>query len=131
MKDLFFSFEGRINRAKFWLGNVILWAVYVVLMLLGGGGIMMSMDPNAPQAASGGMGVMGIVVLIIYIATIWPALAIGVKRWHDRDKSGWWVLIALVPIIGGLWYLIECGFLEGTKGPNKYGADPLAQVATA
>ena len=131
MMDLFFSFNGRINRAKFWLGNVALWVVYVILMIVGGGGMMMSFDPNNPQAAGGGMGVMGIIVLIVYIAMIWPALAIGVKRWHDRDKSGWWVLIALVPIIGGLWYLIECGFLEGTKGPNKFGPDPLAQAATA
>jgi uncharacterized membrane protein YhaH (DUF805 family) len=130
MMDLFFSFNGRINRAKFWLGNVALWVVYVILMLIGGGGMMMSMDPNAPPSGAG-MGVMGIVVLIIYIAMIWPALAIGIKRWHDRDKSGWWVLIALVPIIGGLWYLIECGFLEGTKGPNKYGPDPLGQAAVA
>lgn len=130
MMDLFFSFNGRINRAKFWLGNVALWVVYVILMIVGGGGMMMSMDPNAPPSGAG-IGIMGIIVLIIYIAMIWPALAIGVKRWHDRDKSGWWVLIALVPIIGGLWYLIECGFLEGTKGPNKFGPDPLAQAATA
>jgi uncharacterized membrane protein YhaH (DUF805 family) len=36
------------------------------------------------------------------------------------------VLIALVPVIGGLWYLIECGFLKGTTGPNNYGPDPLS-----
>ena len=131
MMDLFFSFNGRINRAKFWLGNVALWVVYVILMIIGGAGMTASFDPNNPQAAGAGMGVMGIIILIVYIAMLWPALAIGVKRWHDRDKSGWWVLIALVPIIGGLWYLIECGFLEGTKGPNKYGPDPLAQAATA
>ncbi|MBX3500562.1 MAG: DUF805 domain-containing protein [Alphaproteobacteria bacterium] len=129
--DLFFSFNGRINRAKFWLGTVALFVVYVILMVIGGGGMMMSIDPNNPQAASGGMGIMGIVILIVYIAMIWPSLAIGVKRFHDRDKSGWWVLIALVPIIGGLWYLIECGFLEGTKGPNKFGPDPLGQAAVA
>lgn len=126
MKDLFFSFNGRINRAKFWLGNVALIVVYTILMVVGGAGMMAGFDPNNPQASSGGMGVMGIVILIVYIAMIWPSLAIGIKRWHDRDKSGWWVLIAFVPIIGGLWYLIECGFLEGTKGPNKYGPDPLA-----
>jgi uncharacterized membrane protein YhaH (DUF805 family) len=45
---------------------------------------------------------------------------IGIKRFHDRDKSGWWVLIAFVPIIGWIWYLIECGFLPGTDGPNRY-----------
>ncbi len=53
------------------------------------------------------------------------------KRYHDRNKSGWWVLIVFVPVIGGLWYLIECGFLRGTPGPNNYGPDPLAADLTA
>ena len=52
-------------------------------------------------------------------------VAIGVKRLHDRNKTGWWMLIILLPVIGGLWYLIECGFLKGTTGPNTYGPDPL------
>jgi uncharacterized membrane protein YhaH (DUF805 family) len=55
------------------------------------------------------------------------AIIVQVKRWHDRDKSGWWVFINLIPCVGGLWTLIECGFLKGTTGPNKYGADPLQQ----
>ncbi len=63
---------------------------------------------------------------LIFLLIIWPALAISVKRWHDRDKSGWWVLIGLVPLIGGLWALIETGFLPGTEGDNQYGPDPLA-----
>jgi uncharacterized membrane protein YhaH (DUF805 family) len=62
---------------------------------------------------------------ILYLALIWPSLAISIKRWHDRDKSGWWVLIGFIPLIGGIWALIETGFLEGTKGPNQYGLDPL------
>lgn len=126
MKDLFFSFNGRINRAKFWLGNLALMVVYLILAGISAATMStMTVSPSG-QAQGGGMGIIGIIVLIVYIAMIWPSLAIGIKRWHDRDKSGWWVLIALVPIIGGLWYLIECGFLEGTKGPNKFGPDPLA-----
>jgi uncharacterized membrane protein YhaH (DUF805 family) len=62
---------------------------------------------------------------IVFVVNIWIGLALAVKRWHDRNKSGWWVLIGLVPIIGQLWALIECGFLRGTTGPNIYGADPL------
>jgi uncharacterized membrane protein YhaH (DUF805 family) len=73
--------------------------------------------------------IVGIISLIIYVAMIWPSVALGVKRFHDRNKSGWWVLISLVPVIGGLWYLIECGFLEGTKGPNQFGPDPLPAAA--
>jgi hypothetical protein len=45
-----------------------------------------------------------------------------IKRFHDRDKSGWWVLIWLIPIIGAIWLLIELGFLKGTPGPNRFGS---------
>jgi len=48
-------------------------------------------------------------------------MVIQIRRWHDRDKSGWWVFIGFIPIIGPLWTLIELGFLPGTPGPNHYG----------
>jgi uncharacterized membrane protein YhaH (DUF805 family) len=63
--------------------------------------------------------------LVLLIALIWISLALQVKRWHDRDKSGWWGLIQLVPAIGPIWFLIECGFRKGTTGANQYGPDPL------
>ena len=64
--------------------------------------------------------------LIVNLLLVWPALAVSVKRWHDRDRSGWWVLLNLVPVIGWLWALIDNGFLRGTAGPNRFGEDPLA-----
>lgn len=66
----------------------------------------------------------GVFFLASFLA-IWPYLAIAIKRWHDRDKSGWWVLIGLVPLIGPIWAIVETGFLPGTDGPNQFGADPL------
>ena len=42
-----------------------------------------------------------------------------------QDKAGWWVLIVFVPVIGGFWYLVECGFLRGIERPNNYDPDPL------
>ena len=63
-------------------------------------------------------------ILVLYIPLVWASLAIQVKRWHDVDKSGWWVLINFVPCIGGLWALIENGFFRGTIGPNQFGPDP-------
>ena len=50
-----------------------------------------------------------------------PSIIVYIKRFHDRDKSGWWVLIGLIPIIGAIWLLIELGFLKGTDGPNRFG----------
>jgi hypothetical protein len=70
-----------------------------------------------------GFGILG---LIFTLAAIYPALALYAKRWHDRGKSGWWTLIILIPLVGPIWLLIELGALEGTRGPNNYGPDPLA-----
>jgi uncharacterized membrane protein YhaH (DUF805 family) len=128
--DLFLSFNGRINRAKWWLGSIAVFVVLVVLMMVLMFAVGGSMTVGPDGQLQGG-GTMSIISIIVYLAALWPSLALQVKRWHDRDKSGWWVLINLVPFIGGIWALIECGFLEGTKGPNKFGPDPLAQTATA
>jgi uncharacterized membrane protein YhaH (DUF805 family) len=103
---LFLQFDGRINRAKWWLGVVILWVIEGILY-----------------------GILGrdnyTIFSLIGLVFLWPSLAVSIKRFHDRDKSGWWVLIALIPIIGFFWILIELGILEGTKGPNQFGSDPL------
>ncbi|WP_052742013.1 DUF805 domain-containing protein [Kiloniella litopenaei] len=58
---------------------------------------------------------------IFALGTLIPSILIHVKRWHDRDKSGWWTLIIFVPIIGAFWVFIECSFLSGTAGPNRFG----------
>ena len=47
-----------------------------------------------------------------------------VKRWQDRGKFGWWSLIGSLPIIGAAWQFVENGCLRGTKGGNRFGADP-------
>ncbi len=68
------------------------------------------------------------------IALIWPSLAISVKRRHDRNKSGWWMLlwmvlsaIPYVGILASLWCLVESGFLaDGTQGPNQFRPRPRA-----
>ncbi len=56
---------------------------------------------------------------------IWSRFAINVKRWHDRDKSAWWLLIELIPLIGSIWAFIELGCLKGIYGKNRFGPDPL------
>ena len=58
---------------------------------------------------------------IVALASYWMMLAASVKRWHDRNKSGAWIFISLVPFIGGIWAFIETGLLPGTEGRNGYG----------
>jgi len=126
MKDLLFGFHGRANRAKFWLVALGIFVVEVIIFAALGGTTAMSTDPQQAMANIG-PGV-GIVLFVFGIVALWISIAVAVKRYHDRNKSGWWVFIVFVPIIGGIWYLIECGFLRGTPGPNDYGPDPLAAV---
>jgi uncharacterized membrane protein YhaH (DUF805 family) len=130
-KYLFTSFEGRISRQPFWLSLLALVIVQWILMLiLGvalGTSMMGGMDPNmAPEQAAAMATKAMAPVIIVSLLFLYPALAVYAKRWHDRGKSGWWTLIILVPIIGGLWFLVECGFLRGTEGANQYGNDPFA-----
>ena len=66
----------------------------------------------------------GLLALFALLGILWLNLSVAAKRWHDRGKSGWWMLIGLVPIIG-LWAIIEPGFLRGTEGPNRFGNDPI------
>ena len=112
-KYLFTSLEGRIGREMYWRGIlamvVITFVAAILDMLLG------TMNENG----------VGIISVLVGLALIYPQIVLYAKRWHDRNKSGWWSLIVLVPIIGGLWLLIECGFLKGTDGDNQYGPDPL------
>lgn len=114
-KYLLTSFEGRINRAKFWAGVGVLFAAGILANLID---LMLGIRIGGAQ----GVGIFGI---IVGLASIYFGLALYAKRWHDRDKSGWWSLIILIPIIGPIWLLVECGILEGTKGDNRFGPDPL------
>jgi uncharacterized membrane protein YhaH (DUF805 family) len=61
--------------------------------------------------------------------SVWIALAVYTKRWHDCGKSGWMNLVLLIPIIGPFWFLGYCGFVKGVSGQNQYGADPLDMEA--
>ena len=127
MVDLLFGFQGRVNRAKWWLVALAIFVVEMIVVAAIFGGAALSGDPQQMAAAMGGP-IAGIVIFVMVVIATWIHIAIAVKRYHDRNKSGWWVLIIFVPVIGGLWYFIECGFLRGTPGPNAYGPDPLAVI---
>jgi uncharacterized membrane protein YhaH (DUF805 family) len=108
LKQMLFSFEGRISRKPFWLYGIAAAIVFGILYMIGKR-----------------MGTIGMVITLpVNIAYLWVALALHVKRWHDRDKSGWWVLMSFLPVIGTIWVFVECGCLRGTAGGNNYGGDP-------
>jgi uncharacterized membrane protein YhaH (DUF805 family) len=106
--QILFSFRGRVPRKVFWLYGVFgpLLVSAMLEMLLGIVGIG---ERRAEFVTSA--------------LLAWPCVAVAVKRWHDRGKSGGWVLILLVPVLGMLWALIENGLLRGSVGANRFGAD--------
>lgn len=132
IRHLLLSFDGRTRRLHFWLGEILVWVIDGLVWTALGGGAMSAAalrgSPRAMMAAVSGSGLFG---LLLFIVLLWPALAIQVKRWHDRDKTGWMVLINFLPIIGFFWTLIECGFMDGTPGPNRYGPSPKGLGAAA
>lgn len=109
-KDFLLTYEGRINRQRYWAFVL----VYIGLAFVAG-----IVDGIVGSDA-------GVVGALLALVLLYPSICVSIKRWHDRDKSGWWVLISLVPIIGWVWSLVECGFLKGTEGQNRFGADPLS-----
>ena len=117
MSKLLFSFQGRLNRQPFWLVSVVMAIVMIVVGGITGATGHANGHANSPIAA--------IVLVIVWLIGLWISLAIQTKRWHDRDKSAWWLLMNLVPIVGSIWVLVEVGFLRGTEGSNRFGADPL------
>ena len=102
--------RGRISRRGFWL-----WGVGVPIGL---GIVLHALLGIARVKAETAENIVNLVLL-------WPALAVSIKRWHDRNESGWWVLVALVPVVGWAYMLFVNGFLRGTDGPNRYGEGPL------
>ena len=113
-KKFYFSPEGRVNRKQWWLWLVLPGTVIGILL-----GFVDMATGNFHQKAGIGIGLFsGIFALL----TLIPIIIVYIKRFHDRDKSGWWVLIWLIPIIGAIWLLIELGFLKGTPGSNRFGS---------
>jgi uncharacterized membrane protein YhaH (DUF805 family) len=111
---ILFSVQGRVNRKQLWLRLILPILVITLVLAFVDRGIGVY-DPNTG---------VGILSGLFALASLIPAILGDIKRWHDRDKSGWWMLIALIPIIGSIWLLIELGFLAGTPGPNRFGLPP-------
>ena len=89
MSNLLFSVQGRANRAKFWMVALAIVVIEVILFAVLLGGAAMSGDPEQIAAAMGP--VASVVILAFVVIATWISVAVAVKRYHDRNKSGWWV----------------------------------------
>ena len=110
-------FHGRARRKEYWfffLFNMLFTAIAVIVDMMIG-------TYNDDLAVGLLQGVYGLAVLI-------PSIAVTVRRLHDTDKSGWWILISLVPLIGGIWLLVLLVF-DGNSNENRFGGDPKQHQA--
>lgn len=113
-KQFYFSPEGRVNRKQFWLWLVL--PLYVISFVFSIVDVVTGrFDPEW------GIGLFSGLFLLLVLA---PFTIVSIKRLHDRNKSGWWVLIAFIPFFGWIWWLIDLGFLEPRPSipqPNRFG----------
>ena len=105
------NFRGRACRSEFW---------WFQLFLLVGGIVAALLDLFANTNLLGGSPL----ATLFWLATIIPDLAVTVRRLHDTDSSGWWILLGLIPLIG-MVVLIVWWCQKGSRGYNRFGADPL------
>jgi len=120
------DFSGRSGRQEYWM--FILFNI-VIYLVLGGASlayfIHKATDVDyAPGRSLPVVGIVGVILLAIFaLGSFIPSIAVQVRRFHDQDKSGWFILLGFVPYVGGLVVLVfMC--LEGTRGPNRFGPDP-------
>ncbi len=119
--DLLFGLKGRIDRGTWWavraFGIMILFSI----------GLCIYVPLESPELrGSLAPSILGAISTVVCTVSVWIDLATTVKRWHDRDHSGWMYFIRLIPIVGPIWTLVECGFLPGVPGSNRYGPSPAS-----
>lgn len=128
---------GRYSRWEFWKLNYQLFAIASIFLLAGTSLIRLldkamtaAADSSALEFFARGMErlqfevVLGLLILFAFTTAVYAGgvLIVQIGRWHDRNKSGWWVFLNCIPFAGTLWVLIELGILRGPDGDNRYGA---------
>jgi uncharacterized membrane protein YhaH (DUF805 family) len=160
------EFSGRSRRKEYWmfvLGMVLFYTVLVILMvalmgsaILGAAGGLDADGTAAGAGAGAGMmgamlggGIIGILIVLTWLALIIPSIAVGVRRLHDIDRTGWWLMLGYGPYIlsmvlavaesvelaailnlvsfVGFIVLLVFAVLPGTRGPNRFGPDPKGE----
>ena len=127
------TFSGRARRAEYWSFLLLMVLVTTAIMIvltasLDGEAMVGTPEEFEAMATAGGPAMWALSALsIFYLFTFIPWLAVSVRRLHDSDKSGWWLLLNLIP--AGTLVLLIFYLLDGTRGPNKYGPDPKGRPA--
>lgn len=129
IKALLFTAAGRVGRKTYWLSALGLAAINLVLQGVGWLVVNPTTDDGHLAFSVGTLGTVMLLALFVAMLVLgFSGLLISIKRCHDRDRSGWFMLAMLIPLVGPLWVLIELGFLRGTVGANRFGPDPTGGI---
>ncbi|MDR7114547.1 DUF805 domain-containing protein [Caulobacter sp. BE254] len=121
------EFEGRARRSEYWLFTLfqvlVTFGLFLVLVM-----VAAATGGDGDQAGAAAVMIMALLGLF-YLAMLIPSLAVSVRRLHDSDKSGWWLLLSFVPFGGFVVFIFT--LLDGTPGDNRYGPDPKGRPGYA
>ena len=106
------TFTGRAPRSEYWF-----WVLFVFIISIAASILDMAVFPWSNIGS-------GPLSLILTLGLLLPNIAVGIRRLHDIDRTGWWLLICLIPLIG-IIVLLVWACTRGTLGPNRFGPDPL------
>jgi uncharacterized membrane protein YhaH (DUF805 family) len=110
------NFTGRAARSEYWY-----WTLFLVLMGIASALIDLALFPRSDLSP---------INTLVELALLLPSLAVSVRRLHDLDRSGWWLFLILIPLIGAIWLLVWfC--MRGTVGSNRFGPDSLGGTVGA
>jgi uncharacterized membrane protein YhaH (DUF805 family) len=104
----FGDFDGRARRKEYWMYQLFVAIISMILATI------ITFIPA-----------LGILRILLSLVLFVPGLSLSIRRLHDIDKSGWWLFIIFVPLIGQIWFFILT-VTEGTSGSNQFGSDPKA-----
>ena len=118
--ERYFDFQTRSSRSEYWWVQLYLIIVIIVLVIVIGvlGGFEDGSEPS---------GLLIAVIALAWLGHVIPGFAVQVRRFHDQDKSGWFILLGFIPYIGGIIVLVFM-LLQGTPGGNRFGEDPLGSM---
>lgn len=119
MLSQYVGFGGRARRAEYWWFFLFSLLVGIVTSILDS---VLGTDFEGSSTSG------GVLNLIASLALLLPSLAVAVRRLHDTDRTGWWLLIGLIPLVGAIVLLVFF-VQDGTPGPNRFGPSPKHDVA--
>jgi uncharacterized membrane protein YhaH (DUF805 family) len=112
------TFRGRAPRSEYWWFALFCLAGIIIA------DIADAIAGTYYHYPDGSRGEVGYIYVLWSLAILLPNVSVAVRRLHDRDRSGWWYWLVLVPVVGAIWLLVWfCR--RGTSGPNRFGDDPL------